>query len=251
MNDKEQISSGIVVALRHEYRVMPGKPQLWKLENMPVKLTCNKLARNIAVVQAGVGTGAARKAASLLVEAGAVRLVSTGVAGGLDPSLKAGDIVVATTVLSPRKSGSAYIMRCDQHLSDAIAQRLETQGLDVKRGPVFTSSAALCSVDEKRRLFRETGALVVDMEASGLAGAALGFGASVVVIKVVCDDADQAVPEELAGALREDGSVNIMKIFSAVLKNPRIAKRLMAIDANFRKATASLDKCWNLSIDLM
>ncbi len=251
MSDKEHISAGIVVALKHEYRVMPGKPQMWKLEGMPVKLTRNKLARNIAVVQAGVGAESARHAASLLVEAGAVRLASSGAAGGLDPSLTAGDVVVATTVLSPRKSGSAYIMRCDQSLSDAMAQKLETQGIPVKRGPVYTSPTALCSVTEKQRLFRETGALVVDMEASGLAGAAMGFGAATVVIKVVCDDAVSAVPDALAEALRSDGSVNILHIFKAVLKNPRVAKRLISLDADFRKAMTALEKCWNICIDLM
>ncbi len=251
MSDRQHISAGIVVALTHEYRVMPGKPQLWKLDGMPVKLIRNKLARSVAIVQAGTGTENARNAASLLVESGAVRLASTGVAGGLDPSLVSGDVVVATTVLSPRKGGSAYIMRCDQRLSDAIAQRLETQGVAVKRGPVFTSPEALCSVEEKRRLFRETGALVVDMEASGVAGAALGFGASLVVIKVVCDQADTAVPDVLSGALRSDGTIHILKIFKAVLKRPAISRQLIAMDRDFSAATASLDKCWGICIDLM
>ena len=251
MTEKQDIAAGIVVALTHEYRVMPGKPQLWKLDRMPVKLARNKLERSVAVVQSGIGTENARHAASMLIEAGAVRLASSGVAGGLDPGLKSGDVVVATTVLSPRKGGSAYIMRCDDRLSDAMAQRLEAQGIEVRRGPVFTSASALCSVDEKRRLFRETGALVVDMEASGVAGAALGFGASLLVIKVVCDQADTSVPEMLADALRSDGSVNMLKIFKAILKRPSLSRRLIAMDREFSAATAALDRCWSVCVDLM
>ena len=49
MTEKQDIAAGIVVALTHEYRVMPGKPQLWKLDRMPVKLARNKLARSVAV----------------------------------------------------------------------------------------------------------------------------------------------------------------------------------------------------------
>ncbi len=251
MTEKQQISAGVVVALTHEYRVMPGKPQLWKLDRMPVKLVRNKLDRNVAVVQSGIGTENARHAASMLIEGGAVRLGSSGVAGGLDPALKSGDVVVATTVLSPRRGGSAYITRCDESLSDAIAQRLQAQGIEVKRGPVFSSPDALCSVEEKRRLFRETGALVVDMEAAGVAGVALGFGASMLAIKVVCDEADTAIPEELADALRTDGSINIMKIFKSVLRQPSLSRRLISMDREFNAATTSLEKCWNICIDLM
>ncbi len=251
MTEKQQISAGVVVALSNEYMVMPGKPQLWKLDRMPVKLVRNKLDRSIAVVQSGIGTENARHAASMLIEAGAVRLASSGVAGGLDPGLKSGDVVVATTVLSPRRGGSVYIIRCDESLSDAMAQRLEAQGIAVRRGPIFTSSDALCSVQEKRRLFRETGALAVDMEAAGVAGAALGFGASLLVIKVVCDEADTAVPEELADALRLDGSVNILKVFKSVFRKPSLSRRLISMDRQFNAATAALEKCWGICVDLM
>ncbi len=251
MTDRQHIAAGIVVALTHEYRVMPGKPQLWKLDRMPVKLARNNLARDIAVVQSGIGNENARHAASLVLELGAVRLASSGVAGGLDPALKTGDVVVATTVLTPRKGGSAYIMRCDERLSDAMSQRLETQGIEVKRGPVFTSAATLCSVGEKRRLFRETGASVVDMEAAGVVRAALASRASLVVIKVVCDQADTAIPDGLSDALRSDGSVNMLKVFRAVLKKPALSRRLITMEKEFAAATASLERCWNYCIDLM
>lgn len=251
MTEKHRISAGIIVALTHELRAMPGKLQLWKLDRMHVKLVRNNLARSIAVAQAGIGSENAFNAASMLVESGAERLASTGVAGGLDPGLSSGDVIIATTVLSPREGGSAYIMRCDERLSQALAQRIEIQGIKVKRGPVFTSAEALCSIEEKRRLFRETGASVVDMEASAVARAAVESGTSLVVIKVVCDQADETIPHALAGALRSDGSVNMFKVFGAVVRNPALSTRLIAMEKEFSTAIAALDKCWNACIDLM
>lgn len=251
MVEKHPISAGIVVALTHELRAMPGKPQLWKLGKMNVKVVRNNVTRNIAVVQAGIGSENAFNAASMLSGSGAVRLASTGVAGGLDPGLVSGDIIIATTVLSPRKGGSAYIIRCDERLSDAMAQRIEVQGIRVHRGPVFTSAEALCSIEEKRRLFRETGAAVVDMEAAAVARVAMESGASLVVIKVVCDQADETIPNALAGALRSDGSVNMFKVLGAVMRNPALSTRLIAMEKEFSRAISALDRCWDACINLM
>ncbi len=251
MNITKPLSAGVITALASEMRIMPGRQQAWKLGSMPVRIHKNALARTVAFVRSGIGLDNSFDAATMLLEAGVLRLSSTGIAGGIDPSLGSGDVVVATTVLSPRKSGSVYIMRCDDKLSDAITQRLEMNGVVVRRGPVFSSPEPVCMIREKQRLFRETGATVVEMEASGVARAAMGSGAPLVVLKVVSDEAGISIPCELTRALRDDGTINMLNVVTSILKRPRLARQIITLEKGFSAAISSLEKCWKICVDLM
>src|SRR5213593_1699869 len=102
------------------------------------------------------------QARRILEGAGAVAVA--GFCGALDPSLRPGDVVVATEVRGPdgaRPCPSAGI----------LAAALTTMGITARVGPLVSMDHVV-SGSERERLRVETGALAVDMESAWLAAAA-------------------------------------------------------------------------------
>lgn len=166
----------------------------------------------VAWCVAGVGGPAATLAARLLVDGHRPRLVvAAGFAGGLDPALARGRVVRPTAVV-------------DEHAGRRIA--LTPPG--TAAGPVLVSVAEVAAtVDRKRDLAARTGAALVDMETHAVAAVAAAAGLPCRGVRVVSDDAGQALPPEVAALARPQSAV---RRFGAVLgalgRRPAVAADL-------------------------
>ncbi len=142
----------------------------------------------------------AREAASVLVSKGCRGLVSFGMAGGLDPALKTGSLVVPDAVIAPGgrryPTDAAWLNGLKKSLSPDVA---------VHGGAVMGSEAAVTSPAAKRELFKSTGALAVDMESHIVAAAAARANLPFIVVRAVSDDANGSVPDWVLGCIDEDG----------------------------------------------
>jgi len=115
-----------------------------------------RLARPLGLVRAGGGLPAgAQAAAEWLVSQGVDGLLSFGLAGGLDPALRAGTIVLAAGV---REDGR--LTTTDPALSARFGQA---------DGVLLAGSAVLAAACEKAALFAATGALAIDLESGAVA----------------------------------------------------------------------------------
>jgi 4-hydroxy-3-methylbut-2-en-1-yl diphosphate reductase len=115
--------------------------------------------------------------------AGAVVLIGT--CGAIDPTLRAGDVVVATEVRH----------RASRRPADtSVAATLRAHGLDVREGPIVTADRILGP--REREALRESGALAVDLESFWLEQAA--------VVRVVVDEAGRRLlrPGTLVAGVR-------------------------------------------------
>jgi adenosylhomocysteine nucleosidase len=146
-------------------------------------------------------------------------LIFAGICGALDPSLRAGDLILARAVM---RSGSQALRpdpRCLEAARVALRSGLPTGG----SGPTFISSGLLTVTDPvvrseaRRDLWNEYGAAGVDMETYGLASAAQDRGLPWLAIRAVSDKARTRLPAALANWRGEDDDA---RIALALLRRP-------------------------------
>ena len=138
-------------------------------------------APGLDVRRVGMGPDrAAAAAARLLAGPGAVAgpVVVAGFGGAVDPSLRPGDVVVATEVRGP--GGTAVPCRS----ADLLAAALRQRGLTVRTGPIRTVPRAVLSAGARAEVAAD-GALAVDMESAPLLSAA--GDRPVAAVRVVVD----------------------------------------------------------------
>ncbi len=198
------------------------------------------------------GADAARgyQAARALADTGVEALLSFGLAGGLDPRLGPGAIVIATEVLEVRgagldpgegglreKLGTLFSVRghaaragempppvtadarfvADRHL---VKRLVEAGGRHAAAGTLVGVERIARTRGEKAALFVKTRGLAVDMESQGVARAAAERGLPFGVVRVVFDPSNREMPEALARAVRPDGSTTLAPILSSLLLRP-------------------------------
>jgi 4-hydroxy-3-methylbut-2-enyl diphosphate reductase len=108
-------------------------------------------------------------------------VVVAGVAGGLDPSLRPGDIVVASEVRGPHR-------RTVLRSGAPLVAELRRLGLRVRSGPMLSRETLIGGADEREQL-AETGALAADMESADIAAAFTDQHIPVAVVRVIVDTA--------------------------------------------------------------
>ncbi len=107
-------------------------------------------------------------------------VINFGIAGGLDPDLPPGQIVLVDRwVGGPDASGE---------LRDALARRLDGRGLRWVSGPSLTVERALFLPEHKAAAFEETGACICEMEGQPLARVCHAEGIPFAAVRVVSDD---------------------------------------------------------------
>ncbi len=135
------------------------------------------------VAVAGVGkVNAAVCAQSMILTYSPDMIINAGVAGGLDDSLKIGDIVVADKVAehdmdtTPIGDPKGFIsgldtvyMECDKDITDAlIAAAKELDGVNVLRGVIASGDQFICNDTERNRIKSEFNAAAAEMEGASI-----------------------------------------------------------------------------------
>jgi adenosylhomocysteine nucleosidase len=182
-----------------------------------------------------VGGGDRERTAALVEDAArqAHCLVSFGIAGGLAPHLRAGDVVVSTEVLSDKGRWRTE----DLFRSRVAALAIEIGAIE---GPVLGISRMLAGTDEKRRTWLETGALAVDLESDIVARIAASAGIPFVVVRTIADSAYRALPPAALIPLGEDGTPNLARVLGSVLREPRQVRALFGLARETRAALDAL-----------
>ncbi|MEK7750984.1 MAG: hypothetical protein AAB654_03640 [Acidobacteriota bacterium] len=160
-------------------------------------------------LMAANGAGPRRAAEAVRVAAGREKLdlvVSVGYCGGLDPALKAGQIVVADRV-EALESGEVFSAR-----GLAGTQRHV-------RGSIISIDRFVQTAGEKRRL-RASGAVAVEMEAAGVAREARGLGLPFECVRVVTDEAEEGFIIDYNAARDASGRIRKGRVVCLALGRP-------------------------------
>ena len=187
------------------------------------------IARRLGLpVQAGGGTPeGAEAAAEALVAAGATALLSFGLAGGLDPTLRPGDILIPDAVVEDGR-----IRPASANLSAALG--------DATHGMILAYSEIVGSAAEKASLAKATLCRAVDLESGAVARVAERHKLPFAVLRAICDDAARDLPPAAMAALDEKGAIAIARVALSILGNPRQIPSLIALGRDAGRAREAL-----------
>ena len=164
-------------------------------------------------------------------------VISIGIAGGLSPLLKVGDVVIADQIMT-----EAEQWRCDNGWRVALAARLP----HVHQGPLAGSGVILKSAKAKAGLHDRTGALAVDMESHIAARFAAWRRVPLAGLRVISDDASHALPPAALVAMKPDGGIALAKVLGSLLRHPLQVPALIRTARGSEKAFAALLRCRDL-----
>lgn len=195
--------------------------------------------QDVVAVLSGIGKISAATTATLLIERfGVRRIVFTGVAGGLGPGVRVGDVVLARGLLQHDMDASPLFARhevplygrsrfdADPALADALElacgrvlqglplqldeQTIAAFGLHAPRlhqGLLISGDRFVATTAESQALQRELpDALAVDMEGAAFAQVCHDFGVPLAVVRTISDRADDAAHVDFPKFLREVAS---------------------------------------------
>ena len=141
----------------------------------------------------------ARAGAEQLRDKGAIALVSFGLAVGLAPVLRPGDVVLADTVVLP----SGRSIATDPAWREALLQRLGDIKVRVAR--IAGSDELPTSAGAKRRIFQATFAAALDTDSHAVAEVAAAAGLPLLVVRAVAEPAEEMRPAVAFAANDADG----------------------------------------------
>lgn len=214
-------SAGVVAALDWE---------------MDAFASCRTGTHRLLFETTGPGPAAAAAGAERLSARGAACLVSWGTAGALDRG-QPGDIVLAERVLD----GQARAIATDTALTECLAQALGPIA-PIHRGSLASAPAPVTSIADKRELASFSGAIAVDMESASIGEVASRHGIALVVVRVIVDRADRAVPQAAIAGM--DGArTRPGRVLAGLLKSPRQTGDLIALGLAARRARRTLRGC--------
>jgi nucleoside phosphorylase len=130
---------------------------------------------------------------------GGAAVISFGLCGALDPSLKVGDLVIGDAVFD-----GLIRYDCDPTWSAALAIGLPT----ARRGLFYADGEMFSSVERKMELLTATGASAVDMESHLAARLAAQFGVPFAIVRAVSDTALTAIPPVVRDAFKPSGEID-------------------------------------------
>ncbi len=159
----------------------------------------------IVATTTGIGTAGAKQAAETLLDATEIdHVMVVGIAGGVGPTVKVGDLVYADVVID-RATGTEYH---PAHL-----------GNPTRRGRLVTSDDFLIEPDMVERLTAD-GVIALDMETSAVAAVCEARGCAWSVIRAISDMATDHPDAAVLGLAKPDGSPNGPAIAKFLLTKP-------------------------------
>jgi adenosylhomocysteine nucleosidase len=183
-------------------------------------------------ISAGGDAKATRQGIARLIAQGADRLVSFGIAGALDPSLRPGDLIIGSAVRTRDGERQPVDQKWLAHL---------TTHLGVARiADVVGSTSIAATAEQKAMLHRDTGAACVDQESHWVADAAHANRLPFVVIRAIADRAGDNLPRAVLVGLDSQGHPRTAAVIGALLRDPTQLPGLIRVAFQTQKALKSL-----------
>lgn len=179
-------------AFEHIKKILDGKIIKWLYSEQKRFSVGVVDGKEIGVFRSWIGAPAAALSLENLIACGAEKIFEVGLAGGLHPSLKLGDVVVVTEAIRDEGTSNHYFspevkLESSLKLRNLIIQEITCKGIEYLVGPVWTTDGVYRETRGKFLKFCDQGALAVNMETSALFAVAKYRNVEIASAQVISD----------------------------------------------------------------
>jgi adenosylhomocysteine nucleosidase len=208
-----------------------GSERRWQHIGVVVGMATEaRIARGLGwrIAIGGGTTAGAYRAARRLIEEGCDALVSFGLAGGLDPELRPGKLIVPSTVLVDGTEDRGTDPTINRILGGATGHTL------------IGVQAIVATVAAKRGLHERSGAAAADLESGAVACVAAAHRIPFAALRAICDPAGRTLPPAALVALDARGTIGVGRVLGSLLAQPAQLPALLALAVDAASARRSL-----------
>jgi hypothetical protein len=143
-----------------------------------------------------------------------IAILLAGLSGGLDPTLRGGDVIV----------------------DDRSTLRLD----GFRAGTIHTATGLIATPQQKAQLFQRSGAIAVDMESDIVHHFASQRGIAFINVRSISDTASERLNPALIGLIDAMGRPRLGRIAAEILKQPSLLGDLLQLSRHSRIALEAL-----------
>ena len=225
---------GILCAIPKEIKYFDLRPNSSQIRGARTFYRKKNSRHDLIVVECGLGKVNAALVSTLLIqEFDCELLIFSGVAGGIDPEMEIGDVVIGESLiqydygalnngkLQVYRAGSIPIgspkISAEFTLDPEIKKIIKESLPFIRMGTILTGDVFLQCSETRKALFEKFGAQAIDMEGGAVAQVAEQFGISAIVVRCLSDLAG-ANKQKLSTAFLNHAAKNSYNTVLTILK---------------------------------
>lgn len=197
-----------------------------------------ELSDGALLAVSGIGAAAADAAARRLVLSGVAALVSFGMAGGLDPTLVCGAVLLPEEVVAFLGTGSAAATATSRGWRQRMRAALPAACIACE-GRLLTTERPIGRPDAKALAGRQARAVGVDMESAAIAMVAGQAGLPFIALRVIVDTAADELPAAVIAA-SDRGELRAGRLLAGLARAPGEIGGLIRLGLRYRTASRVL-----------
>lgn len=218
--------TGIVVSSSFEGRSLyDAKPQLQQ---------CLQLTHGHLLYISGIGAQKAHHGALSLIKQGAKRLISWGTAGGLDPALTPGTLLLPDEIISSDHDS----IPTDETWTTQWSKQFK--GYPLAKGRLLQSHQVISKKMNKHALFQQYRAQGVDMESFSVAKVAYEHQVPFLCVRAIIDSALNEIPPAALKAMDREGNIHVFRFIQALFGAPNQVTDVIRLFKGFLAAKKTL-----------
>ncbi len=208
--------------------LLPARPSSNRSESL-VRIAMD--TRDLLLARTGMGPqNAEATARRLLHDIPVAAALSVGVAAGLSPQVRSGDLILGDRVIFHRRNGTTpQGFPCDSGLREWARAVLRRSGERHHLGPIATVDRILLAEQEKRSLAMESGAIAADMESAAIASAAATLAVPFLAIRAILDPVDKDLKIAFDQFLDGRGEPRPLPLIRYLVAHPAAVLRLVGL----------------------
>ncbi len=170
-------------------------------------------------------------------------MISIGYAGGLDPSVRVGDAVIAKEMRIWNGAGESpdtSVRRSSARWVDEARKAAKNAGLFVHAGIALQSDECLGTPELKKIAREATGALSVDMESQAIADFATERELPFLSVRFISDAADDYLNVDPTALVDEEGIISMQRALKYFIHHPRLLPSALKLQSAVSRCEENL-----------